>query len=145
MDSSKIDLVNIEEASDTSGEVLKLSEIYWKDYLEEQDYNQDVNKMCELCIEDQIAKYGSQTIPCTGLLTAPVQLGGHWDELLKNSTEADLKIYESLVNAYSFMDAYCDTPNIGTDKRVFKGRWYQEQLLQCSARSKVVRMRKKDW
>ena len=31
-DTSKIDLINIEDEDDTSSEVLKLSEIYWKDY-----------------------------------------------------------------------------------------------------------------
>jgi replicative DNA helicase len=126
---------------DTDQEVTKLSEIYWKDYLDDQNYNKDINKMCELCIEEQIEKYGSQTIPCKGLLTPEVQLGTESFQLLKSSsTEENLKVYEALFNAYDFMELYCDSINKGKDKRAFMGRWYQEHLLKCSATSKTVRM-----
>lgn len=133
--------INVVEVDDTDKEVTKLSEIYWKDYLEEQNYNKDVNKMCELCIEEQIEKYGKQTIPCKGLLTPEVQLG--WDIfnlIQENSTEEDIKTMRALYNAYEYMELYCDTANIGNEKRAFVGRWYQRLLMNCSARSKVVRM-----
>lgn len=137
---SKIDLVNIEGTEESSEQSLKLSEIYWRDYLEDQDYNKDVSKMCELCIAEQIEKYGAQTIPCSGLLTPEQQLGELWDGMKGSATPETLATYRALYNAYDFMDMYCDTDNIGKDTRAFVGRWYQKQLLGCSARSKVVRM-----
>lgn len=147
MDSSnKIQVVPIdEEELNTSSEVTKLSEIYWKDYLEELDLNKDVNKMCEICIAEQIDKYGSQTIPCRGLLTLEEQLDKGQYELVKEfSTQSELNTLQGVLNAYDFMDFNCDTEQENPEERAFQGRWYQKHLLFCSAKSKVVRMRKKD-
>ena len=49
----KLEIVQIEESEEES-QVMKLSETYWKDYLRDNEYNKDPNKMCELCIEEQI-------------------------------------------------------------------------------------------
>lgn len=139
--SNKIDVVTIDE--DTQKEITKLSETYWKDYLEDQNYNTDLSKMCEICIAEQVEKYGSQTIPCRGLLTLENQVGSENYELLKdNLSKAEFDIYRGVLNAYDFMDVNCDIDNIGKETRAFRGRWYQEHLLNCSAKSKVVRMRK---
>jgi len=143
MDTTKLlPTVTIEdEELSTSSEVTKLSEIYWKDYLEELDLNKDVNKMCEICIAEQIEKYGSQTIPCKGLLTLKDQVGEANYELVKEySTQDEVNTLQSVLNAYDFMEYNCDTQAEKPEDRAFQGRWYQRHLLYCSAKSKVVRM-----
>ena len=35
-----------EEADNDNDRVLKRSQLYWKDYLRDKDYNKDINKMC---------------------------------------------------------------------------------------------------
>ena len=140
-DTSKIDLINIEDEDDTSSEVLKLSEIYWKDYLEEQNYNKDINKMCEECIQTQYEKYGRRTIPCSGSGLAEKQLGGDvFKEITATSSQEEIDAIKAVYNSYDFMESYCDINNKHKDKRLFKGRWYQQFITSCTARSKVVRM-----
>ena len=76
---NKIEVVEIDNLSNPETEnakVMKLSETYWKDYLEQQNYNKDPEKMCEICIEEQIKKHGSQVIPCTGLNRAKIKPDG---------------------------------------------------------------------
>ena len=140
-DTSKIDLINIEDEEDTSSEVLKLSEIYWKDYLEEQNYNKDINKMCEECIQTQYEKYGRRTIPCTGSGLAENQLGEDvFKEITAASSQEEVDAIKAVYNSYDFMESYCDINNKHKDKRLFKGRWYQQFITSCTARSKVIRM-----
>ena len=132
---SKINVVNIDQ-SEEEIKVLKLSETYWKDYLEEKNYNKDPNKMCELCIEEQIKKNGSQTIICSGLNSIYTRQPG-FDTIAHNFSEEEIQELNSAYNAYDYMKTYLDY-----DKNVksFQGRFYQRLILSCSARYKVVRM-----
>lgn len=138
--SNRIDLVEAEEES-VSADILKVSEIYWKDYLVQQGYNQDINKMCELCIKDQIEKYGSQTIPCTGRLSAKDQIGTEiYDIVAEGLTDDEIVQLDSVYSAYAYMEGNCDTKNKGKDNRAFKGRWYQQQLLECIHEDSLIAM-----
>lgn len=139
MTSNIIPVVDITSESDKE-EVTKLSEVYWKDYLEDKNYNKDISKMCEECIEEQIVKHGKQTIICTGSLDINAIDPNVRQELSQMYDEDSFNELMSLTNAYDFFEYNCDVKNKGNEQRVFKGRWYQEFLMKCSARSKVVRM-----
>lgn len=131
----------IDEEKEDSNQVVKQSEIYWQDFLEEQNYNRDVNKMCGICKDDQIAKYGRITIKCKGLLTAEEQLGKDiYSDLAKVYSEEDLRQLETIYSPYAYMEEYCDIKNKNKPTRMFQERWYQRLLSACSATSKVVRI-----
>ena len=49
----KIEVENLNEEESLSEDILKISEMYWKDYLESLNLNADIEKMCEICIQDQ--------------------------------------------------------------------------------------------
>lgn len=131
MEHNKIDLLNVEEES-TEVEVLKLSEIYWKDYLEEQNYNKNIHKMCEDCIAEQFEKFGRKTIPCSGTGLAEYQLGhSMFKEITQTSSQDEIDAIRAVYNSYDFMEAYCDVKNKNHEKRLFKGRWYQHFITAC--------------
>ena len=133
--SNKIDTVQIEDVDNTESnkEITKLSDIYWKDYLKDKNYNKDLDKMCELCVKDQIKKYGSQTIICKGLNKAEAMLG----EAAKDMDKEELAEFDILYNPFDYMDRFLDYEN---PNRNFEHRFYQKMILGCSARYKVVRM-----
>ena len=131
----KIGIVEL-ETSEEESKMLKLSETYWKDYLKEKNYNKDSSKMCELCIQDQIKKYGKQTIVCSGINSIENKQEG-FEEIKHNFTEEEISELNSIYNPYDYMKTYLDY-----DKKVksFQDRFYQRLILSCSARYKVVRM-----
>lgn len=133
--SNKIETVQIEDVdnTETNKDISKLSDIYWKDYLKDKNYNTDIDKMCELCIKDQIKKYGSQVIICKGLNKAEARLG----ELSKNMDKEELAEFDMLYNPFDYMDKFLDYDK---PERDFQHRFYQKMILGCSARYKVVRM-----
>ena len=64
----ELPIIKDDEQADSENErILKRSQLYWKDYLAEKNYNKDINKMCTICREDQIKAHGKITIPCKGL------------------------------------------------------------------------------
>lgn len=132
-----IKTTTIEELNEDSNKIMKLSETYWKDYLAEKNYNKDVNKMCEICIEDQKKKFGRIRIPCNGLNTASNIAKGHFDKIVKNLSEQEVKELDAIYNPFTYMSLFSEfeQPN-----RKFEHRFYQELILSCSARTKVVRM-----
>lgn len=130
---SKIEVVQVEDYSEANGELEKLSDIYWKDYLKEKNYNKDINKMCEICISEQIEKYGSQTIICKGVNSAKNMLGAIADKM----SDEDLKELDPLYNPFDYMATYLDADQA---VKQFQHRFYQRLLLGCSAKYKVVRM-----
>ena len=138
---SKIETVDITEERDPNSGLVKLSEIRWEDYLAMKNYNQDINKMCELCIIDQKKKYGKQTIPCNGLLGARNHFGDElYEDIIEGMDTDGINTLESIYDPYSFMEHNVDLEKKGEEGRVFIPRWYQEMLTRCSAKSKVVRM-----
>lgn len=139
MTSNIIPVVDITSESDKE-EVTKLSEVYWKDYLEDKNYNKDISKMCEECIEEQIAKHGKQTIICTGSLDINAIDPNVRQELSQMYDEDSFNELMSLTNAYDFFEYNCDVKNKGNEQRVFKGRWYQEFLMKCVHEDTLVLM-----
>lgn len=140
--SVKINTVQVDdELSEDNKKLLKLSEVPWREYLAEQNYSKNINTMCEECIADQIKTHGSQVIPCKGLNEAKVQLGDEiYDEITKDYDSSQIEMLESLYDPYAYMEAYLDIEKKGKPERRFKRRWYQERILKCSARNKVIRM-----
>ena len=78
-----------EEADNDNDRVLKRSQLYWKDYLRDKDYNKDINKMCELCIKEQKETHGKVVINCKGLADARTELGSdivdHYETYIKRT------------------------------------------------------------
>lgn len=132
---NRIDILELEQSEEES-KVMKLSETYWKDYLKEKNYNTDPNKMCEICIKDQIQKYGKQSIICSGLNSIENRQEG-FSDISDKFTEEEISELNSLYNPYDYMKTFLDF-----DKKVksFQDRFYQRLILSCSARYKVVRM-----
>lgn len=132
----KIDIVEI-EPSESETKVMKLSETYWKDYLRDNKYNKDPEKMCELCIEEQIKKHGTQVIPCTGINRAKNKLGESlFNQLIETLTEEEKKELDAVYDPYIYMETFLD---IGKEKKL-EDRWYQRIISSCSAQSKVIRV-----
>ena len=100
----KLEIVQIEESEEES-QVMKLSETYWKDYLRDNEYNKDPNKMCELCIEEQIKKHGQQVIPCTGINRAENKLGKHlFDQIVDTLTPEEKAELDALYDRFLFRE-----------------------------------------
>lgn len=134
MENNKIDIVQFEEEASP---IMKLSETYWKDYLKDNNFNKDPEKMCDICIKEQIKKHGAQVIPCTGLNRAKNKLGiDIYDQLIATFTEEEKKELDSLYDPYTFMETYLDQGR----ERKLEDRWYQKIISSCSADSKVIRV-----
>lgn len=140
---NKIEVVEIDNLSNPETEnakVMKLSETYWKDYLEQQNYNKDPEKMCEICIEEQIKKHGSQVIPCTGLNRAKIKLGESlYNSLIKDLPEEEIKEMDAIYDPYLYMEMFLDKDKPKTPDQL-QDRWYQRLLSGCSAQGKVIRI-----
>ena len=128
---NKIEIVEIDNQSNSENEnakVMKLSETYWKDYLEQQNYNKDPEKMCEICIEEQIKKHGSQVIPCTGLNRAKIKLGESlYNSLTKDLSEEEIKEMDAIYDPYLYMEMFLDKDKPKTQDQL-QDRWYQRLL-----------------
>lgn len=132
----KLEIVQIEESEEES-QVMKLSETYWKDYLRDNEYNKDPNKMCELCIEEQIKKHGQQVIPCTGINRAENKLGKHlFDQIVDTLTPEEKAELDALYDPYVYMDTFLD---IGKPKQL-EDRWYQKIISACLHGDSLVSM-----
>lgn len=130
METNKIEILEVEESEDES-KVMKLSETYWKDYLKDNHFNKDVDKMCELCVEEQIKKHGSQVIPCTGVNRAKNKLGEQlYLQLIETLTEEEKRELDAIYDPYVYMDTFLD---VGKEKKL-EDRWYQKIIsrMQCS-------------
>jgi len=112
-----------------SFENIPFSKIYWKDYLEAKDYNKDINKMCSLCQEKQIADHGEITIECKGLAGASMYID---DKIAGLLSEEELAMTEQMANPYAWAAA-----NISSKK--FKPRWYQEMVSRCTSKRMSLR------
>lgn len=113
---------------ETGTEIKTYAEIPWREYLESKNYNHDINKMCELCIKDQKAKYGEITIKCKGLATKSLYIKPEEEH---NFTEEDMDIMEQAANPYHWAERNIDVDKIDDPKRLFIPRWYQAQISQC--------------
>lgn len=142
---NKIDMIEIEsdveileiEESTAEKEVMKLSDTYWKDYLNENSYNKDPNSMCEQCIAEQIKKHGAQVIPCTGLNRVQSKMNAiAFEKLVSTLTPEEREQLDTIYDPYIFMEKNLD---IGKEKRL-EDRWYQKIISACSAQSKVIRV-----
>lgn len=119
---NKIEILEIENSEDES-KVMKLSETYWKDYLRDNNFNKDVDKMCEICVEEQIKKHGAQVIPCTGVNRAKNKLGEKlYNSLIETLTEEEKRELDAIYDPYVYMDTFLD---IGKEKKL-EDRWYQK-------------------
>ena len=130
-----------EEADNDNDRVLKRSQLYWKDYLRDKDYNKDINKMCELCIKEQKETYGKVVINCKGLADARTELGSdivdHYEEVLPPE---EFRKVLSLYDPYAFMEEFLDVENRGKEDRRFAKRWYQEMVIRCLHEDTFIHM-----
>ena len=107
----------------------KLSEIPWVEYLEWKNYDRTLEGMCKKCRSDQIAEFGEITIQCTGY----AKLEHIYDQdLLDNFQSTELDMLREIIDPVHWA-------KFNIDDRVFTERWYQQQLLSCTANRKVVR------
>lgn len=125
-------IIDDEEAENENQRVLKRSQLYWKDYLEEKNYNKDISKMCDICIADQKATHGKVVIKCNGLADVRTELG---DALVDEYQDAlppeEFRKIEALYDPYAFMEEFLDIENKGKEDRRFAKRWYQEMAIRC--------------
>lgn len=119
-----------------TGEAKNLAEIPWREYLENKKYNKDINSMCDLCIKDQIKKYGQQTIRCEGMLSGKKTIPEQFAHMF---TEEELDLVEQSINPYHWAAKNIDTANENPSTKLFMPRWYQEFILRCSAKRKTIR------
>ena len=132
-----------QEVSESETKIMNLSETYWKDYLKEQNYNKDVNQMCALCIKEQFEKYGSQTIPCTGLNSAKDKMSEDlFKQIASTLTEQEIKEMDAIFDPYTYMEVFLDTNKPAEDSgdKPLEDRWYQKLISRCSSQSKVIRL-----
>ncbi len=113
-----------------------LAEIPWREYLASKNYNKDINKMCDLCREEQIRKYGSITIKCTGLLSSKTLVPEQYAHMF---SEEELDLLEQSVNPYHWAAKNIDTKNTNPSTKLFIPRWYQEKVGRCSSNRKTIR------
>ncbi len=113
-----------------------LADIPWREYIDSKNYNKDVNKMCDLCIKDQLSKYGAITIKCNGLLGAKNSMPPEFEHLFDKE---ELEILEEAANPYYWASKNIDTKNTNESTKLFLPRWYQQQIMSCSSRRKTIR------
>lgn len=131
---NKIDLVNLEEEDN---KVMQLSDTYWKDYLRDNEYNKDIDKMCDICIKEQIKKHGAQVIPCTGVNRAENKLGKElFDQLVATLTEEEKRELDAIYDPYVYMETFLDQ---GKEKKL-EDRWYQKIISACLHGDSLVSM-----
>lgn len=137
-----------------------LSEVYWRDYLASKgmdipDFDKDqrgnlsekginhlrefskgkIDGMCERCISKQIRDHGEIVIKCRGLATVENSIP---EEIRHKFSESEMEVFKEIVDPYHWADKYID-PHTPTAKRMFNPRWYQEQMVKCTANRKVYR------
>ncbi len=120
----------------STGEARNLADIPWREYLSQKNYNKDINSMCDLCIKDQIKKYGQQTIRCEGMLSGKKTIPEQFAHMF---TEEELDLVEQSINPYHWAAKNIDTANENPSTKLFMPRWYQEFILRCSAKRKTIR------
>lgn len=134
-------IIDDEEAESENSKVLKRSQLYWKDYLLEKNYNKDINKMCEICIKEQKDTHGRIVIKCKGLASAETDLGSDIVEEYKNQLPPEeFRKVLSLYDPYAFMEEYLDIENRGKEDRRFAKRWYQEMVIRCVHEDTFIHM-----
>lgn len=111
-------------------ENLPLSQIPWREYLANKNYDQDVENMCGACKKDQIKKWGEITIPCSGLATTPESL---IKEFGHKFSAQDMELMEQIYDPYLWGKA-------NLKPTYFKDRWYQEHVTRCTSKRMVSRM-----
>lgn len=103
----------------------------------------EVDPQCHACVRAQLKKYEKYTdtdgkslnrkfiVPCHGIkkqIIDPVKRA--------TLTDKQLKTLESVNDIVSFADNFLKLPD-GTS---WKARWYQEQVLRCTSKRKVLRI-----
>lgn len=142
------------------GKQVPLSQVYWRDYvagkfpevpmLETDENNrvtpesaiilrefsgEAVKSMCGHCRDEQIREHGKITIKCKGLAEASQVIPEGMEHMF---SEEDLLELESIANPYAWADKYID-PFAPEHKRMFSPRWYQEQMVRCTASRRAYR------
>ena len=116
--------------------LLELYDLDWREFLRRKNYNQHINKMCDLCIKDQISKYGEQTIKCSGIKDFETMFP---KEIVETLDLDELDAAKELIDPYFWADRHLDTRQENPEKRIFSRRWYQEFMTKCSAPRKTIR------
>lgn len=152
----------ISNVNATTSEVGKvpLNKIPWRDYLKQKfpsvplttlndegrpdeasaarlnDFsNSAVSEMCGKCIDQQVKTHGKRVIKCSGLASSDEMLP---DGIRHLFSKEEVEQFEEIANPYFWADKYID-PHTPEDKRMFSKRWYQEQMVRCTATRKVYR------
>lgn len=142
------------------GSKIPLSEIYWKDYmnnkfpnvpiLDTDDKNrlteesaiilrefsgEEVQSMCGICQKNQIIKHGKIVINCDGLASKDQLIP---KEIQHMFSDAELDQFEEIANPYAWADNHIDL-EAPAHRRMFSPRWYQEQMVRCTAKRRSYR------
>lgn len=94
-----------------------------------------VTNMCDICIKNQIKEHGEVTIQCNGLASSNQLVPETLEHMF---SEEDMKQFEELANPYAWADKNID-PEKPAHKRMFSPRWYQEQMVRCTAKRRAYR------
>lgn len=120
-----------------SGQQRSLASIPWREYLEEKNYNKDINSMCDLCRKDQIKKYGEITIKCTGLLSSRNMIPEQYQHMFSDEEKDTM---EEAINPYYWAEKNIDVHSTNLSTKIFMKRWYQEQYTRCLHEDSMVSM-----
>ena len=109
------------------------SAIHWKDYLDAANIERDIDSVCKNCKKEQIRKNGKITITCSGMLSV--------DDVLSKEEVAmlpldEVEMLEKEVNRYKWAK---DTFVKDDGRALIGDRFYQEMMIRCSAKRKVLR------
>lgn len=115
-----------------------LAAMDWREYLRRANFNQDPDKMCELCIQEQKKKFnGSTPIICNGY--------NHYRERLKEGYGDVLEEIEKLMSEEELKELNAEFDPVSwfevnsVDKTKLQNRYYQQMILRCSAKNKSIR------
>lgn len=109
------------------------SKIYWKDYLDSLNIEKDIHNVCHKCRLDQIKEYGKITIECSGMTSVKDIIP---EDQISKISESEMEEFENIVNPYKWA---IDTFVKQSGEPLVKNRYYQESLVNCSAKRKVYR------
>lgn len=147
------------DVEEISQEIKTFNNIPWKEYLyqkfpdlpqfsllgnrltekavvEIKDYSaKKIESMCDICQKKQIDTHGKIVIECNGLASTENIVDKDYVHMF---SKEEIDQLEQIANPYNWADKNIDIESV-PEKRKFVQRWYQEQMVRCTARRKVLR------
>lgn len=109
------------------------SKVYWKDYLDSLDIETNIDSVCHNCRKNQIRKNGKITVQCNGILKLNDVLS---EEEKLQLSEDELILLKKEISPYVWAK---ETFKKEDGSPLIVDRFYQEAMIGCTAKRKVLR------